>query len=149
MLRRMIIPAIAGLFLTACQGSMVRSFESLQPGMDKHQVLESIGNPNSTTRLHGKDRWVYRFYDDGKRYDKEVHFMDGVLVFSGEYAPAPEKAAVAVDKRVEEKETAIQAEEKARDEERRNNANLFTEYEKEARGQDNKVRYLPAFVDLK
>lgn len=149
MLRRMIIPAIAGLVLSACQGSMIRSFEKVHPGMDKHQVLETVGTPTSTTRLHGKDRWLYRFYDDGIRFDKEIHFLDGIVVQSGEYNPPAEQTAATVDKKNEERETAIQAEEKAREDARRNNAALYSEYENEARGQSGKVRYLPSFVDLK
>lgn len=150
MLRKLFISAaaIAALVLTACQTSMVRSFEKVQNGMDKHQVLETLGDPSTTTRLHGKDRWIYRFYDDGVAQEKEVHFTNGAVSYVGApWNPPVERQAVTVDAQNAEKEAAIQAEEKARDEARKNVNISLEQMEREARGTD-KVKYMPTFVDL-
>lgn len=148
MLRRLLLIVCAAT-LSACQSSMVRSFESLHPGMDKSQVLERVGNPDTTTRLHGQDRWIYKFYEDSIRFEKEVHFLDGILVYSGNgWTPAPEKSAVAVDQKVQQIEQTFQAEDQARAELKKQNAEEFRKYE-ESRTADKKVRYIPKFVELK
>lgn len=146
MLLRVILAASL-VFFVACQTSMIRSFDKVQNGMDKHQVLQLLGTPKATTRLHGRDRWLYRFYDDGVRYDKEVHFDDELVVYSGgPWVPPPEKTAVQVDRKHEEAEVIFQAEDEAREKDRQRNAELFREYEMHSHKQD-KVEYLPEFVD--
>lgn len=149
MLRSLFVPAaVTILLLTGCQSSNVRTFEKLHVGMDKHQVLEAFGTPNATTRLHGRDRWMYRFYDDGLRFDKEVHFVDGMAIYVGDaWTPPPEKTAAAVDQKVMETEKVIQADVDAREEQRKKNATLFMEYEQSARNQE-KVKYMPQFKEL-
>jgi outer membrane protein assembly factor BamE (lipoprotein component of BamABCDE complex) len=150
MLRRLLFPAATAIMLlTGCQTSNVRTFEKLHVGMDKHQVLEAFGTPNATTRMHGRDRWMYRFYDDGIRFDKEVHFVDGMAVYAGDvWAPPAEKTAVAVDEQSAEKEKVLQADIAAHEEARKKNAELYMEYEQSARNQDTKVKYLPQFKEL-
>lgn len=149
MLRRLFFIAFVASIFSGCQTSMVRSFERLHPGMDKSQVLETVGNPETTTRLHGQDRWIYKFYEDNIRFDKEVHFLDGILVYSGNsWNPAPEKSAMAVDKKVENIEQTFQAEDQARAELKKQNAEEFRKYQ-DSRVSDKKVRYIPKFVELK
>lgn len=141
----LVIAAAAGL--TACQSSMLRSFENVKPGMDKHQVLESLGSPSSVTRLHGKDRWIYNFYDEDVQKTKEVHFEDGRAVYVGDaWTPPPEKSAALRDKANDDKEQVFQAEAKARDDARRKNADLYREYEESAHNKA-KVKYMPTFVE--
>lgn len=143
------ITAFAFLALTACQSSMIRAFQNVQNGMDKHQVLEMVGDPNSTTRMHGKDRWLYHFYEDGVPRDKEVHFQGGQVVYVGDpWQPAPERTATATDAKHAEQEAAIQAQEQKNIEDRKNANDALAELEKQSRHQD-KVRYMPTFVDVK
>jgi outer membrane protein assembly factor BamE len=90
----------AFLFISlGCQTNMKHAFEKLKVGMDKDQVLETIGGPRAVTRFHGKDRWFIVYYSEGFRYEKEVHFTNGLATYVGDsYEPPPEKSAAAVDK---------------------------------------------------
>ena len=148
MLRRLLFIVVVAV-LSGCQASMVRSFERLHPGMDKSQVLDLVGNPDTTTRLHGQDRWLYNFYEDSIKFEKEIHFLDGVLIYSGNgWSPEPEKSAAAVDKKVQQIEQTFQAEDKEREEQKKLNAEEFRKYQ-DSRVSDKKVRYVPKFVELK
>ena len=147
MLRALFLPlAAASLFLAACQTSQLRQYEKLHAGMDKHEVLETMGSPMTSNRMHDKDRWIYVFYDNGIRFEKEVHFMSGNVVYVGEpWTPAPEKTAISVDKKNEEINKVEDAKEEKREEARKGNANAYLEYEKEVHDQGDKVKYLPSF----
>ncbi len=86
-----------------CQTSELNSWNELHPGMDKGDVLEIMGSPKASLRFHGKDRWLYRFYDQSQRYDKEVHFQDGVAVYLGDERPVPlEQSAAYIDAKNED-----------------------------------------------
>lgn len=149
MLRRLLLPAAMLILLSGCQTSMLKSFDQVHAGMDKHQVLETMGSPTATTRLHGKDRWIYRFYDDKIRFEKEVHFLNGTVVHKGDsWEPAAEKTAEAADKRSAELEVAYEAEAEAREEARKANAEAYAEYERKSRNAKD-VKYMPSFIDLK
>ncbi len=91
-----------GLFLIlglgACQTSELTLWHQVQPGMDKGEVLEIMGSPTATHRFHGKDRWLYRFYEKEKSFKKEVHFSEGIAVHVGEELPvALENSAAYID----------------------------------------------------
>lgn len=145
MLQRILFVIIAATALSACQTSMLRSFEKVHPGMDKHQVLEKLGSPNATTRFHGKDRWIYRFYDNDIRFDKEVHFLDGITVYVGDpWTPPAEQTAEAKDKRNAEIEEKVVVEEKERVQKNREE---FDQFQNAARNVD-RVRYMPEFQKL-
>lgn len=149
MLRRLLLPAAMLILLSGCQTSMLKSFDQVHAGMDKHQVLEAMGSPTATTRLHGKDRWIYRFYDDKIRFEKEVHFLNGTVVHKGDsWEPTNERTAEAADKRAAEAEATYQAEAIAREEARKSSAEAFAEYERNSRNAKD-VKYMPAFIDLK
>lgn len=70
--------------LTACQAPAYRSFEGVRPGMDKSIIVETVGSPAKTRRVHGKDRWIYEFKDhpDGTQV-REVHFESGRAIYVG------------------------------------------------------------------
>lgn len=95
-----ILAAFSGLLLfSGCQTNMVKAFDSLKVGMDKDEVLDTIGGPRAVTRFHGKDRWFILYYHDKIRYEKEIHFLEGRAVYIGEpYEAPPEKQAAYVDK---------------------------------------------------
>lgn len=149
MLRRLLFPAAMLFLVSGCQSSMLRSFDQVQAGMDKHQVLEAMGSPTTTTRMHGKDRWIYRFYDDKIRFEKEVHFLNGIVVHKGEaWEPTAEKSAETKDKNHAEIEATHQAEIEKREEARKANADAYAEYERKSRNAQD-VKYMPSFIDLK
>jgi outer membrane protein assembly factor BamE len=132
--------------LTGCQSNPVRHFDNnVKVGMEKFQVLEVMGTPWATTRLHGKDRWIYVIYDDGIRKEREVHFENGNAVFVGEYHPAPEKSAAVVDKQNEELNKKLDEEEVQR---KKANQDAVSDYEKEVKGQGKKVIYMPDYDEV-
>lgn len=140
-----VILAASVCVLTACQGSAVRDFQKLKPGMEKDDVLSYMGNPSRTQRFHGKDRWTYIFYDQSIRFEKEIQFFEGNAIYIGDtWQPPAEQSAFAVDKRNEEKNLSIDAELAKEANEART---AYSAYESKVKGND-KVRYLPVFKPL-
>lgn len=139
---------IAGLalgFLSSCQTNMLKQFAKVHAGMDKHDVVELMGSPSTTTRLHGKDRWMYVFYEDDIRYSKEVHFNAGLATYVGEpWQAEEEKRAETVDKKNDSMNQAFEAEEKQRKESAKK---AYSDYEKQVRSED-KVEYMPVFTPV-
>lgn len=134
------------LSLSGCQTNMKKAFEEIKPGMDKDQVLEIIGGPRAVTRFHGKDRWFIMFYTDGVRYEREIHFHNGVADYVGESYVAPEeKQAAYVDKKNEEANEQIF---KELVESRSQLGQAAEEYENKVKGND-KVRYVPQFEPVR
>lgn len=130
------------LSLSACQTNMLSQFNKVQNGMDKHDVLEIMGSPTTKTRLHGKDRYIYNFYADKKRYEKEIHLLDGTVVYVGEpWKVEAEKTAEVVDKKNEELNVKLDEEDKVRKEKSKSS---YTQFENEMTGQS-KVIYMPDF----
>jgi outer membrane protein assembly factor BamE len=128
--------------LTGCQTNMKKAFEEIKPGMDKDQVLDTLGGPQAVTRFHGKDRWFITFYHEGIRYEREIHFSNGIADYAGENYIAPEeKQATYIDKKNEESnEQAF----KELVESRNQMGQGVEEYESKVKGTD-KVRYVPKF----
>lgn len=99
--------AAAGLLLCllstiGCQTTRHKEFSKVQDGMDKGQVLETVGNPTRTQRWHGKDRWIYVLYPDKMHADvKEIHFQNGTVIYKGDPIP-PAVSAEDQDRRNEE-----------------------------------------------
>ena len=148
MLRIAAIPVvILSLLLTACQTSMLKQFEQVKPGMEKDDVLTLMGSPRQTQRFHGKDRWYYVFYDERIRFEKEIQFFEGNVIYIGnKWEPSEERSAVAMDaandlKEREWEEQAALAVEKHRKD--------YEEYQKSVSGNDGKIRYLPRFEPIR
>ncbi len=134
------------LFLTGCQTNMKKAFDEIKPGMDKDQVLDIIGGPRAVTRFHGKDRWFIMFFHKGVRYDREIHFKEGLADYVGEpYEPPLEKQAAYVDKKNEEMNQQIYEELMK---ERAQTGNAAREYEEQVKGND-KIRYVPEFEPIR
>ncbi len=132
--------------LSGCQTNLKTAFDEIKPGMDKDQVLEMIGGPRAVTRFHGKDRWFIIFYQDGIRYEREIHFSNGIADYVGESYKAPEeKQAATVDKKNEESNAVAY---KELVESRSQFGQGAEEYEKRIKGTD-KVRYVPEFESIR
>ncbi len=137
-----ILASLSIVFLSSCQTNMLKQFAKVQNGMDKNDVVELMGSPNTSTRFHGKDRWIYVFYEDKVRYNKEIHFSEGHAVYIGEpWQAQPEKKADVVDKKNEASNLALEAEEKQNKEAAKR---AYSDYEKQVRSED-KVQYMPVF----
>ena len=143
---RLLVFAIFLIGLSGCQTNMKKAFAEIKPGMDKEQVLETIGGPRAVTRFHGKDRWFIMFYHEGVRYEREVHFTNGIADYVGDTYVAPEeKQAAVVDKKNEESNEQVY---KELVETRSQVGQGAEEYEKKVKGMD-KVRYVPKFEDVR
>lgn len=127
-------------FLSACATDMRQQFEHVKVGMEKNDVLELMDSPQRTQRWQGKDRWTYIFYEDNTRFEKEVHFKEGIANYVGDvYKPAitAEEQDAINEKANQEVETL----EKTRQAENRSS---YSDYEIQSKAQD-KVRYVPQF----
>jgi outer membrane protein assembly factor BamE len=135
------------LLVLSCQGSPLKDFSSLKVGMEKGEVLDAMGSPNRTQRFHGKDRWTYIFYENGVRYEKEVHLDAGKAVYVGDiWSPPAEKSAETADS---ENATAHNANlEAIENRSKENKSKSFSDYEKKVKGED-KVHYLPTYKQIK
>lgn len=68
-------------------------------GMKKGDVLELMGNPDHTDRVHGSDRWIYDA--TGERTNPiEIYFTDGLVAYFGKPAPKDMKVPKGVFKEV-------------------------------------------------
>jgi outer membrane protein assembly factor BamE (lipoprotein component of BamABCDE complex) len=67
--------------LTGCQTPREKEFDAVKVGMAKDQVLNAAGNPTVSRRWKGMDRWIY-FYPSADT-SKEVHFLEGKVVYAG------------------------------------------------------------------
>lgn len=137
---------LAALTFSGCQTNMNKAFESIKTGMDKDQVLEAIGGPRAVTRFKGKDRWFIVYYHKNLRYEKEIHFTNGLATYVGEpYEAPPEKQAAYVDRQnalqdILTQQDIINSRNEAAIEEAR--------FEKKVRKED-KVRIVPQFEPIR
>lgn len=139
---KMLLLVAFAVVMSGCQTNMLKAFNSVKNGMDKDDVLDIMGSPQSSQRFHGKDRWRYNFYADDLRYEKEVHFQEGAAVYVGDkWEPPQEESAVAVDQRNEINNAKIDAILKEEAEKAKTD---FDAYQTKIKGED-KVRYLPEF----
>ncbi len=96
-IRKTLYILLFAFFGFGCQTPPLKDYKRLTLGMEKHDVLEIMGNPTRTQRWQGKDRWTYIFYDSGIRLEKEVHFFENTSVYVGEPLK-PEVSAEEQDK---------------------------------------------------
>lgn len=127
---------------------MARQFDKISPGKDKDAVLDLLGSPRNITRMGGEDRWYYTYYNDEVRQQKEVHFKDGVVIYSGDKKkPAPEIDPVAIDSKNHDSNKKYEEELDARKEASKNAYSNYIKYEKKVKKED-EVQYLPDFESL-
>lgn len=138
----LLVITLTTFVLAGCQTNMVNAFNKVKTGMDKDDVLETMGSPRTSQRFHGKDRWRYVFYEDNIRYEKEVHFLEGLAVYVGDtWEPPVEQSAVVADQKNQELNNRIDALLK---EEAKNAKSEFEAYQLQVKGSD-KIRYVPEF----
>ncbi len=74
--------------LAACSSAEKAPEQKIQMGMDKAAVLEVLGTPKKTGRVHGSDRWTYETTVNGETEKMEVFFQEGKVSYYG--APRPQ-----------------------------------------------------------
>lgn len=135
-----------------CQVSPLSQYNQVRMGMEKDDVMDLMGAPQRTERLHGKDRWTYIFYDNRIRFEREVQFDKNNVVYIGEpWQAPPEKSAEAIDKRNAELDAKIERENKIEREKAKNSYSNVESYLKGDTDENGKpkIRYMPTFVELK
>lgn len=136
---------LGSLIMISCQTNMVKEFDNLKVGYDKHQVLDKLGSPRGMTRINGEDHWYYMYYNDDLRLQKEVHFKDGLVVYYGDKkAPSADLMPEAIDAKNEKMNKDLDAASQARAEASKNAYLDYVKYEKKVKKQD-RVDYLPEF----
>lgn len=132
-MKKLILIILSYFTLLACQTSPLKQFQSIQPGMDKDNVLETMGSPYSNVRSKGLDKWTYVFYDNQLRYEKEIHFKSGHVTYVGD-PKQPEVTADAVEIKKSEEDKKDELESAKRKEE---NKRAYAEYEEQNSGSSN------------
>lgn len=127
-------------FSVGCQTSQLVQYKKIHPGMEKHDVLELMGSPQSTQRWQGKDRWSYIFYDENIRFEKEVHFTEGVSTYVGD-KPAPTITAAQQDQINQESNQQLAKQE---EETKLKTQNSYQQYEDSVKG-ETATGYVPQF----
>ena len=97
---RILLLAILLATASACQTNETKAYNKLKPGMDKDDVLDTMGDPRRTHRSHGQDRWQYVYYENSQKVTKEVKFEEGNAIYVGE-VPKPAVSAEEQDRRNE------------------------------------------------
>lgn len=134
--------------LASCQTNMARQFDKISPGMDKDAVLDKLGSPRHITRMNGEDRWYYLYYQEDVRQQKEIHFKDGLVSYSGEKKkPVAEIDPVVVDTKNSEINRQLDEETEKRKTASKNAYNDYLKYEKKVK-KENEIQYLPDFEPL-
>jgi outer membrane protein assembly factor BamE len=79
---------VSSFLFSACSSlTKLEQFNTLKPGMEKHDVLEVMGGPDRRQRIHGSDRWTYLIYDQNIRNEKVVEFNEGIATHVGDRVP--------------------------------------------------------------
>jgi outer membrane protein assembly factor BamE (lipoprotein component of BamABCDE complex) len=87
-----VLTATVFLFLAACSSPEKAPESKIQMGMDKAAVLEALGTPKKTGRIHGSDRWTYETTVNGQVEKTDVYFQEGKVTYFG--APRAEDLKV-------------------------------------------------------
>lgn len=95
------------LALAGCQTPTWKNFDRVRQGQYKDNVIEEIGNPSATRRVHGQDWWIYNFWNhpDGEM-PREVHFENGRVVYAG----PPQRQKMAPEEQDKINASAVQQE---------------------------------------
>lgn len=106
--------------LVACASGPQRELATIQPGMDKDQVLDKAGDPKRTFHTNGQDHWVYVYYENDHQFRQQVDFADGKVVRVGR--PTDKARVPNSTDELESAETMEEFEQKARELQKKNHS---------------------------
>jgi len=89
---RATIPLSTLFVILFCFTSCVSTYTALQeiePGINKQQVRNTIGRPDSVSRWDGMDRWTYKLKWNAQEYTQDVFFDEGRVQKTGPLTPYP------------------------------------------------------------
>ncbi|MCB0355691.1 MAG: hypothetical protein KDD40_01720 [Bdellovibrionales bacterium] len=67
-------------FLTQCASSQSQRINELTLGMDKSDILDFVGSPNSSRFKNGQHEWIYIYYEGDLQKAKKLWFKNNHLV---------------------------------------------------------------------
>jgi hypothetical protein len=114
-MRKFILPILpllaATLVVTACQtDSFNHDFKHLRLGMDKSDVVETVGTAQREERKDGREWWYYTAYEDREKVERMVVFDNGKVIYAGHLAvPHYVKDARLIDRKNEQSNKAIES----------------------------------------
>src|SRR4051812_19130610 len=79
-----LVPLISIGLAIGCRTPMSLNLKKIELGMEKDQIIELLGPPQVSQRLHGQDVWTYIFYDKENKQGRELVFENGRLSRLGE-----------------------------------------------------------------
>ncbi len=129
---------------TACQTRTLKQFEQIKQGMEKDQILEIMGSPQKTSRVNSTDKWNYIFYDQENKYNKEIHFVEGISTYIGDPILPP----ITAEKQDQINEDSNKNLEQILAQQKLEKENKSIEqYEKSIKN-NNEILYVPQFVPI-
>lgn len=135
---------LATTLMLSCTINQKRRFEKVQVGMEKNEILELMSSPQRRDRWRGLDRWTYIFYENDEKFEKEIHFSNGISTYVGDpYQPAT--SAEARDQMIEQKNAELDQQERKNKSEQRVQ---FEKFEKSIKGDASSPAYVPQFKPI-
>ena len=80
---KILIPVLLATVLAGCQTGQLENFKQVMPGWRKADIIEHLGPPHKTGRRNSIDLWTYEFFEEGIHYIREIHFIEGKVVYAG------------------------------------------------------------------
>ena len=68
------------LLLINCASTPIQTVQSIKVGMDKSEVIELMGAPQRTSRINGRDQWIYFYYLNEARSGAEISFLESKVI---------------------------------------------------------------------
>ncbi len=69
----------AVLTMVSCT-TIQQSLQQVRAGMDKGEVLQTVGNPKFTFREDGQDHWAYFYEGNNQEWRRDVIFDNGKVI---------------------------------------------------------------------
>jgi hypothetical protein len=110
--RKRFLPILTAVFIvTGCQtDSFLKDFKHVRLGMDKFDLVETLGDAQRKERRNGKEWWFYTVYENKQKYERLVVFENNKVIYAGRVAtPKDFKDADLVDKQNELTNKALES----------------------------------------
>ncbi len=120
-----------------------RQFSKIANGMPKYEVLDRLGEPTRVRRSQGRDRWTYIYQHKGIQVEREIHFVEGKVVYVGN----PPAAKVSAEQADEENRRTTEDNEQSRVLKKAEKRNLYENLEKDMKGNPSKKK-VPDYNEL-
>jgi hypothetical protein len=80
------------VLLTGCVSPIHKRIKDIKRGMDKSEVLDTLGSPTSSKFKGGMHEWTYIYYTNEMSYGKVLWFKKDTLIKISDYDFATQSA---------------------------------------------------------